>query len=188
MFFTCNTDELSAPRLPKGPLGGEVWRISEACTMSKPRWGSSIQAVAQRPGGCLTIWADSSDLASHAWYGSSSGLGHGAMVRRRDCVLLLATRLEQRAASQRHPGPGGRPDKQRACPRNLPNPNCPGRITRPRSTVQAGGNSKGPQVSCPPAGSHVVIVRPSWARRPSLGRRIVPELPGDAAVGSVSHN
>lgn len=73
--------------------------ISTAWTMSKPRWGSSIQAVAQRPGGCLTIWADSSDLTSHMWYISSSGLGHGAMVRRRKCVLVLAARLEQRAAS-----------------------------------------------------------------------------------------
>lgn len=29
---------------------------------------------------------------------------------------------------------------------------------------------------------------PGWPRRPSLGRRIVPELFDDTAVGSVSHN
>lgn len=29
---------------------------------------------------------------------------------------------------------------------------------------------------------------PGWLRRPSLGRRIVPELFDDAAVGSVSHS
>lgn len=109
------------PVSPRVRGAGVVWTIMEAgwlarklgsstaWTMSKPVWGSSIQAVAQPQGGCLTIWTDSSDPASYALLLWPRPWATGQMSKM--CTGSGNKAGEQQAASQRHSGTGGRPDK-----------------------------------------------------------------------------